>query len=107
VLDSDGYPTEASLGQLRDWPHTDIAGWLEFAQALWYYPEAATVDGGRYRFATGGWSGNEDVIGAMRGNALLWSLTWESSARGGLHLFSLPEDGPPVAQEHEGAEREG
>jgi hypothetical protein len=87
VFDHDGYPTEESLTQLRKWPYTDVAGWLEHARALWYYPEAATVEGKRYRFATGGWSGNEDVIGAMRDNHMLWMLCWESSHRGGLYYF--------------------
>jgi len=96
VLDRDGYPTEEALARLSAWPHTDLEGWLEYARALWYYPEAATVlDGKRYRFATGGWSGNEDVIRAMSANAVLWLLAWESSSRGGLYLFSLPEDVAP------------
>lgn len=93
MLDRDGYPTEESLTRLRVWPYTDAEGWLEYARTLWCYPDAATVDGKRYRFATGGWSGNEDVIGAMRDNHMLWMLCWESSHRGGLYYF-VADDAP-------------
>ena len=48
------------------------------------------------KFATGGWSGNEEIIGAMRSNYGIWSLLWESSHRGGLHIFHKPgKDGMP------------
>ena len=37
--------------------------------------------------STGGWSGNEDLIGAMQNNAMLWIMTWVSSRRGGHYTF--------------------
>lgn len=41
-----------------------------------------------WRFATGGWSGCEDVIDAMEEN--LWiGQAWESSHRGGLHVYRV------------------
>jgi len=45
---------------------TDPHGWLEFAREVWYYPEFWEVDGREHRLSTGGWSGNESVIGAMQ-----------------------------------------
>ena len=39
--------------------------------------------------ATGGWSGNESIIYAMRENYVLWATLWESSHRGGLEVFDV------------------
>lgn len=41
------------------------------------------------KMATGGWSGNEEIIIAMNENLALWGLLWESSHRGGLEVFNL------------------
>lgn len=94
MLDEDGYPTEEALERLRKWDvqKDGVQAALDFAQSLWYYPdrfwrEAATDDFGtlvwRYHVSTGGWSGNEEVIHAMRENFILWSLTWVQHRRGG------------------------
>lgn len=88
-VDEHGYPTDDALNRLRQWTAHDPDGWLAFARELWSYPDAAAVEGTTYRFATGGWSGNEDVIGAMCDNHVLWMLTWQSSHRGGLYFFAL------------------
>ncbi len=42
-----------------------------------------------YRFATGGWSGNESIIAALDRNFLVAGMCWELSARGGLHVYEL------------------
>ena len=103
TFDRDGYPTEEALDKLRKWPMEDAVGWLEEARSLWYYPSHAKME---YRtspfgkpevfwtFATGGWSGNEEVISAMRENHILWAFTWQLSARGGYFEFSLPKVRP-------------
>lgn len=93
--DEHSYPTEKALLRVRQWPAGDPEGWLAFARALWSYPDAATVEGTTHRFATGGWSGNEDIIGAMRDNHVLWMLTWLSSHRGGLFLFDADPGSVP------------
>lgn len=43
-----------------------------------------------YRLSTGGWSDNEDMIQALQGNHLFWTLYWETSRRGGHHTFEIP-----------------
>lgn len=88
-LDGAGYPTEAVLGLIEGWPYADARGCLEIVRALWRYPERATRRGRRYRFSTGGWSGNEDLIAALRNNFVIWGQCWQSSHRGGLHLFEV------------------
>ena len=102
-LDSGGYPTEAALEKAR------TVGWMEFlpfleeawntdygsARAELRDCERALVDfsGGSARFlrlATGGWSGNEDLLGAVTDN-VAYGMTWALSSRGGLHIFRYPE----------------
>ena len=38
--------------------------------------------------STGGWSGNEDIIRAMKDN-VFWVTFWQSTARGGHYVFDL------------------
>ena len=89
MFDSDGYPTDESLEKLGAWDFMDHEGWLKFATELWYWPDYASEEGGVYTFVTGGWSGNESVIGSMQENSVLWSRLWFSSQRGGRYVFKL------------------
>lgn len=103
-LDEDGYPTEATLDALKDWPYEDIGGALDFAKAAWHWPDWAgdvtdehelavlrAEPGERYaRFATGGWSGNESIIAALKENLMVRAVAWKLSACGGLHIFQYP-----------------
>ena len=92
TFDSNDYPTEETIGTIAMWPIADPDGWLDFIRAAWnhhygkmrYTPNFA-------EFATGGWSGNESIIVAMRENLVLWTLLWESSHRGGKYVLRLPE----------------
>jgi hypothetical protein len=99
------YPTEAALKRIRKWDPMDAAGALDFVASIWNWPEfgvssvlrpeeAAVVgaEGGeRYlRLATGGWSGNEDIVGALRANRILSAFTWKLTASGGLHIYEYP-----------------
>lgn len=101
--DADGYPADSTLEALRVWPITDGGGALDFLQAAWHGPEMARTDfltahegyvvhddGGRYlRVTTGGWSGNEDLLGEFE-LSQAYMVTWQLSARGGLHIFKYP-----------------
>jgi hypothetical protein len=100
LLDEQGYPTEYVLNTIRNWPYQD--GWnelMEFVFDVWKYPthfDVRTVHGSatRYELTTGGWSGNEDIISAMQGNFLFWSLCWEESNRGGKYTFVVNRNYP-------------
>ena len=90
------YPTDEELQRLREWDDfNDLRGWLEFAKEVGnYWPEDHfwTEDpGGIFHISTGGWSGNEDIIGAMQENSICWTQTWVSHHRGGHYEFKLPE----------------
>ena len=94
TFDVHGYPTPKTLTRIRRWPvkATDdiddvTRDWLAYCRAAWNltYGRVTEEDDG-WHFITGGWSGNEDVIWAMRDRWTLW-LCWESSERGGLHIL--------------------
>lgn len=82
------YPDSKDIRKIKKWPYTDFLGLIEFIRPLVEPMGRVTVKrSGRVEIATGGWSGNEEIIGAMRSNYGVWSLTWESSHRGGLFVF--------------------
>ena len=56
------------------------------ATFLWFRGDD-TPDGYRLTLLTGGWSGNEEIIAALQGNWTFWPRYWESSERGGRHVF--------------------
>lgn len=91
-----GYPGEAELDRIKSWPvgsYDDYEDLFEYISDRWYPDgDPGSRVNGRYRFATGGWSGNEDMIGALRSNHLAWAMTWQASKRGGLHIFQIPEN---------------
>jgi hypothetical protein len=101
TFDADGYPTEDTLEAITRWPYQDVNGCLDFCRQAWHWPdftsdvltpcEAAVVradpDERFARFATGGWSGNEDIIRALKANKPVWMFTWRFSAAGGLFIF--------------------
>jgi len=90
------YPSEAELVRIKEWPYEDPDGWFTFIRGCWWHddwgwnqedvPDGYDRPVRRYRISTGGWSGNEDIIGAMMEN-ILWNLTWQSSRRGGHYVF--------------------
>ena len=94
-FDQDGYPTEETLEAITTWPirsNSNIAELLAFVDAAWHYkPFAIRTNGeGRERYiycATGGWSGNESIIGALEENRMFWALCWLESQRGGGYKF--------------------
>jgi hypothetical protein len=90
------YPTNEQLEMIRKWPYVDFQGLMNFVKALWKYGDNGfwkdweNKNGDHvYRLATAGWSGNEDIIRAMGENYIFWSMCWELSAKGGLHIFIL------------------
>ena len=101
-LDNDGYPEEATLSAIAYWTHEQGYGvLLAKIKEIWKWDDYFTgptmgsrkiaADRGKffYHLSTGGWSGNEDIIGALRRNTLFWITCWESSKRGGHYEFSI------------------
>ena len=93
-LDSNGYPTEQSLNYVKSWPYKNMVSLFEFIKPAFdkyglIELEENEDNKKKWTIATGGWSGCEDVIDALRDNYIFWALYWDSSYRGGKHIFKL------------------
>jgi hypothetical protein len=92
-----GYPTKEVLNKIKTWKvykAKDCHEILEFIKKLWYYPKYITVVddpelGKAWHISTGGWSGNEEIIGALMDNHVFWAISWYSSKRGGHYIFGV------------------
>ena len=101
-LDTDGYPTDEALDKIRDWDYNDATGWLNFIKSIWWATDWGWTESTgtnvilnepqyEYHISTGGWSGNEEIIDAMRKNYILWNLAWYEHRRGGHYIFAIRE----------------
>lgn len=93
---SNEYPREDELKRIESWPiPNDVRGLLDFIRHLWWQPEWGFILKGKRKLKlelhTGGWSGNEDIIGALLKNILFWDLYWVQSIRGGHYYFEIYE----------------
>lgn len=90
LINSDGYPNEYWLNRISE--STDATEYINLAITLWnsgYGRAYKEEEGEGVVFVTGGWSGNEDVIRAMKSNLFLWAVLWKSSERGGKHVLDI------------------
>lgn len=91
------YPTEDELEVIKAWKsEDDYNALLEYVESMWAYPTYANSEivgsetgepQRQWWFSTGGWSGNEEIIGALMANQTFWLLHWVSSRRGGHYEF--------------------
>lgn len=89
------YPTKEELLEIRKWGNIkDPATLFEFIHSIWWMPDwgwKQTKYRGKTKIycSTGGWSGNEDIISALR-NSIAYSLYWQQARRGGHYIFEFP-----------------
>jgi hypothetical protein len=97
-MDEYGYPTEETLELIRNWPYTDFNGLMDFVISLWQYPDYVEdikvindfdKEVREVNISTGGWSGNEEIIGALMENTMFWIMCWQISKRGGHYRFHI------------------
>jgi hypothetical protein len=96
-LDDDGYPTDEALDRIEKWGHEDTKGCFDFVRSLWHWENSVWIE---HRpnlfndkktdhimcFSTGGWSGNESLVAAMKNN--MWCcMRWLLSKRGGYYEY--------------------
>ena len=96
-LDKDGYPEDDELEKITKWDSIeDSLGLIRFVQNLWAYSDYFYFDyvSKNLELHTGGWSGNEEIIGALQANIIFWTMFWLRSERGGHYYFivKLPWD---------------
>ena len=89
-LCGNGYPTEETLDTIKNWTH--LEGFEDLLEEIGFMVRQygkCEKEGDVWVFVTGGWSGNEDVIMALKENYVFWGMYWQSSERGGMHTFKL------------------
>jgi hypothetical protein len=97
-IEDDPYPTEEDLQRIEQWDHRDWVHLLVFVKSLWWAPdwgwhedvvenEQGPFVTRTYRISTGGWSGNESLISALRMNRMFWACCWKEHRRGGHYVF--------------------
>lgn len=95
MLDKDGYPTEETLAEITNWDYKDRRGVLEFIAEAWYYSDSAIeTREGLFVFATCGWSGNEELIQALKDNSVLWLYLTSIHyihLTGGFYVFAITD----------------
>lgn len=108
-FDKDGYPTDETLKRIETWPIVtleDAYRAMDFAGRAWSYPDRWKCQPRwrsqsrfdlkrlvrRYVFSTGGWSGNESVVGAIEANTMLQMLGAWSWRRGGHYEYRFTID---------------
>lgn len=68
-FDADGYPTDYALNKIKTWSCDDVKGLFDYIEYLWKWPSGvekfSTTNKIIVKLITGGWSGNEDIIGAL------------------------------------------
>ncbi len=96
--DVDGYPTKELLEWIESYdpqvlPFEDFAKMLRrcWWMADWGFKLKRKRSGKRIlELHTGGWSGNEDIIDALRKNIFFFPMTWRKTYAGGHYYFSIP-----------------
>ena len=99
-IDDQGYPTDAALERIRKWPMPDLKELMAFLKSIWWHADWGweevddiVNDLGKqvhlYRIHTGGWSGNEDLIGAFEENYMCWTMLFYTHRRGGHYEFYI------------------
>ena len=98
-------PTEEQLAKIRDWHYSDFPGLMRYIEDEvwirdmgWFQntnPMLEEVfdqdadDGHYWACATGGWSGNEEIIEALQENVMFWACCWCGSMKGGYHEWHV------------------
>lgn len=87
---SDPYPTDEDLIKINYWPRDEFACLVDEVDRYINQHGRLSFQEGTVEIVTGGWSGVESIIYAMKSNLSLWSKHWESTHKGGLYIFKYP-----------------
>ena len=99
--DQKGYPTDEELKKIKNWDvrkSENAHELMGFIREIWWNSdwgfevnEVGAAHHKKYILHTIGWSGNEDIIWALRCNKYdFWPFYWLLSERGGHYTFVIP-----------------
>ena len=86
------YPSDEALEFIEKFDCSEYGCMVlaKFIEEAWWASEwGYKMKGKTLHLSTGGWSGNEDIIRALRNNFLFWSMCWYQSNRGGHYIFKI------------------
>ena len=93
-IDQDGYPTDQYLDWIKSYDITQESAFDLLMDVLdnWWMSYGVKIQrlyrGERkVHMSTGGWSGNEDMIQALRSNTLFWPFHFYNHRAGGHFTF--------------------
>ncbi len=96
LQDSYGYPTDSFISLIENFDaFKRCSSLMQLIEENWaVVPWVATANGTQTEFAvhTGGWSGNEQLIRAMKSNSDLWKEVFVSEQVGGHYVFRTNVD---------------
>lgn len=112
-LDESGeYPSDAAIERIKAFDVMQTNEALDFVASIWHWPdfgvshelrpherECVHADEGEkfLRLATGGWSGNEEIVSAFDESMASFG-TWCMSTSGGLHIYRYREQPASAAR---------
>lgn len=108
TFDADGYPTDETLETIATWDDFSSDGyreWIEYVKLAWYWNDLVFVGESENlmirqinemlkrgykvtKLSTGGWSGNESIIRAMKKN-VFWMTKFLNHRAGGHYELRL------------------
>ncbi len=94
MIDSNGYPTEETLKHIRSFDilKDDPIAFTEYLCENWVngFPPEYDKEAGTLQLSTGGWSGCESIISALKSSKkypTYWTMFWYQSRVGGHYWF--------------------
>jgi hypothetical protein len=91
TFDIDGYPSDDTIEAIEKWPVNDFVNCLKFAEKA--YQRGYGVwnrKNGWLKIATGGWSGNESIVYALK-TQVYWKFLFLAQTSGGAYYIKDPE----------------
>jgi len=89
-LNKDDYPTDETLNNIEYYSGEYRDLFNEIEHLFDRYGRADfDIKNNQWTLITGGWRGNELIILAIESNFLMNHSCWESSHRGGKHVFNV------------------
>ena len=87
------YPTVDELKEIREWDifHKGAIDLLRYIEEIWHNGDLS-ITGKKVIYVqmhTFGWSGNEEIIAALKDNRWFWTFYWQASKRGGHYWFKI------------------
>lgn len=90
--DKDSYPTPLEILKIQTWNPDDPFGLIGYVFGKWTWKDYCKIKSLEpicFELHTGGWSGNEQIIEAMKINPF-WEKYLVKEKRGGHYYFSEP-----------------